>query len=219
MNGRACLLVENVPKRGRWLPCPDANYNPPPHFILFPDYLSLSLSLSCTRGASLDFVIVDLRGCFAAGQAYVALSRATGVEALCVRPSCQFWAEGGRQDKNSNRPCGRYASPCASREEAVALRDPQSRPTPSTSPLPPDLSLVGIAMTPAGASLERRPLRVRKPWRARLRPCARAPPATASRLFERRRRERRRRGLARRARPVLVLSGAHAGDRVVARGV
>lgn len=50
--------------------------------IQYPLKLAYALTIHKSQGLSIDFLEIDLRGCFAAGQAYVALSRATSFETL-----------------------------------------------------------------------------------------------------------------------------------------
>jgi len=53
--------------------------------IQYPLKLAYALTIHKSQGLSIDFLKIDLNGCFAAGQAYVALSRATSFDTLCVR--------------------------------------------------------------------------------------------------------------------------------------
>lgn len=51
----------------------------------FPFKLSWALTIHKSQGASIDLLDVDLAGCFAPGQAYVAISRGTNLETMRVR--------------------------------------------------------------------------------------------------------------------------------------
>lgn len=53
--------------------------------VQYPLKLAYALTIHKSQGLSIDFLEIDLKGCFAAGQAYVALSRATSFETLRVR--------------------------------------------------------------------------------------------------------------------------------------
>ena len=53
--------------------------------VQVPLLLAWAQTVHKAQGASLDLVVVDLQGCFAPGQAYVALSRARSMEGLEVR--------------------------------------------------------------------------------------------------------------------------------------
>lgn len=51
-----------------------------------PIMLAWALTIHKSQGSTLDFLVVDLNGAFACGQAYVALSRATTLDALHLAP-------------------------------------------------------------------------------------------------------------------------------------
>ncbi len=51
----------------------------------YPFALSYAMTIHKAQGSSLDYVVVDLNGCFAEGQAYVAVSRARTLEGLEIR--------------------------------------------------------------------------------------------------------------------------------------
>jgi ATP-dependent DNA helicase PIF1 len=51
----------------------------------YPLRLAYALTIHKSQGLSIDYLEVDVRGCFAPGQCYVALSRATSFETLRVR--------------------------------------------------------------------------------------------------------------------------------------
>lgn len=53
--------------------------------VQYPLKLAYALTIHKSQGLSIDFLEIDLKGCFAAGQAYVALSRATSFDTLRVR--------------------------------------------------------------------------------------------------------------------------------------
>jgi ATP-dependent DNA helicase PIF1 len=51
----------------------------------YPLKLAYALTVHRSQGLSIDYLDIDLMGCFSAGQAYVAISRATSFESLRVR--------------------------------------------------------------------------------------------------------------------------------------
>lgn len=57
--------------------------------IQYPLKLAYALTVHKSQGLSIDYLEVDLKGCFTAGQAYVALSRATSFDKLRVINFCK----------------------------------------------------------------------------------------------------------------------------------
>lgn len=53
--------------------------------VQYPLKLAYALTIHKSQGLSIDLLEIDLKGCFAAGQAYVALSRATSFDTMRVR--------------------------------------------------------------------------------------------------------------------------------------
>lgn len=60
--------------------CPERAYR-----VQYPLKLAYALTIHKSQGLSIDFLEIDMKGCFAAGQAYVALSRATSFVNLRVK--------------------------------------------------------------------------------------------------------------------------------------
>jgi ATP-dependent DNA helicase PIF1 len=108
--------VENIaPYKQEFRDDEDSHEDPPKAYrTQYPLRLAYALTIHKSQGLSIDCLEIDMRGCFAHGQAYVALSRATSFEKLRVKNfsrKCIITSEVVKNfyreiDSNKKRPRG-----------------------------------------------------------------------------------------------------------------